>query len=496
VSSHSVASRSAAALLWGAGGAVGKIAGQLVVQITLARMLDPVAFGQYAAVLTVLGLGYILADAGFGSALVQKKELDSTDVSLALGWSLLFACAMALLMIVLAPLLANQFGDATLEPMFRACAVLIPFMIVLNLSSSLLRRDLHMRGIQVIQVISYTFFFGGVATTLAFMGWGVWSLVVGFAAQVIFSLVATYSISRHTLRPRLSGDRALIHFGLKSLANELTAWSMDSLDRFLVGKFWGVFSLGLYSVAFNLSRAPSALLIYVAQSIAFASSSRLQGNLPAVRKGFLVVMTAIALATLPAFSIIAFESETVLHIVYGSKWVNAAPYMTALALSIPLISMGAITAAMLRGTGRAGTELAITILAAIVLFGGFLILRDESLSVAVWVVPLAYLVRLLLLVAAIRNCLQLRLAELLPVFRGAFVLATAGVGVTALVHELPQAAAIGMGILPPLAGCGAILLLLVGGFTWFLGAPLSAMVRERFSKGRLGSTIAWLEGEH
>ena len=42
--------------------------------------------------------------------------------------------------------------------MFRACAVLIPFMIVLNLSSSLLRRDLHMRGIQVIQVISYTFF--------------------------------------------------------------------------------------------------------------------------------------------------------------------------------------------------------------------------------------------------------------------------------------------------------------------------------------------------
>ena len=139
------------------------------------------------------------------------------------------------------------------------------------------------------------------------MGWGVWSLVVGFAAQVIFSLVATYSISRHTLRPRLSGDRALIYFGLKSLANELTAWSMDSLDRFLVGKFWGVFSLGLYSVAFNLSRAPSALLIYVAQSIAFASSSRLQGNLPAVRKGFLVVMTAIALATLPAFSIIAFD---------------------------------------------------------------------------------------------------------------------------------------------------------------------------------------------
>lgn len=497
MSSDSVSSRSTIALLWGVGGSVGKIAGQLLVQITLARILDPVAFGQYAAVLAVVGLGYILADAGFGSALVQKEKLDSSDISLALGWSLLFASTLALLMIVLAPLLAHQFGDASLEPMFQACALLIPFQIVLNLSSSLLRRELHMRGMQIIQVISYTVFFGGVATTLAILGWGVWSLVAGFAAQTLFSLLATYSLARHTLRPRLSGDRSLIYFGLKSLGNELTNWSMDNLDRFLVGKLWGVFSLGLYSVAFNLSKAPSGLLISTAQSIAFASASRLNGNIAAVRKGFLVVMAAIALATLPAFALVAFESETVLHIVYGTKWIKAAPYMTALALSIPLLSMGAITAAILRGTGAVGTELAITVISAIVLFGSFLILRGESLTVAVWTVPLAYLVRFTLLVAAIKNRLQLHITDLLSAFRGPFVLALAGVFVTALLHDLPQVASIGMGIVPPLAGCCAIVLLLLTRFTWFLGSPLSTMIREKFSTGRLGSTIAWLErGKH
>ena len=89
----------------------------------------------------------------------------------------------------------------------------------------------------------------------------------------------------------------------------------------------------------------------MAQSIAFASASRLHGDLAAVRKGFLVVLAAIALATLPLFTLVALESATVLHIVYGAKWVEAAPYMTALAFSIPFISMGAITAAILRGTG-------------------------------------------------------------------------------------------------------------------------------------------------
>lgn len=493
MSTDSISSRSTRAFFWVTGGAVGKVAGQLLVQITLARLLDPVAFGQYAAVLVVYGLGYVLADGGFGSALIQKKEIHSDDVSLALGWSLMFASVIVLLIILLAPLLAHQFGDASLEPLFRVSAILIPFQIVSNLSNSLLRRDLHMKGIQIIQLISYTVCFGGVAIVFAIMGWGAWSLVAGFAAQTIFSLVATYSISRHTLRPRLRGDRTLIHFGLKTMAIDLANWSMGSIDRFLIGKFWGVYSLGLYSVAYNLSRSPAVLLVSASQSIAFASAARLHDNLGAVRKGFLVVLAAIALATIPMFSLAAFESETVLNIVYGTKWIKAAPYMTALAVSIPLFSMGSITAAILRGTGGVGTELRIQLVAGAVLFSSFLILHDVSLDVAVWSVPLAYLVQFLLLLAVVRGRLELRVADMLHSFRGALVLSTAGLCVAALIHDSPQAASIGMGVMPILAGCCAILLLLVFRFTWLLGEPLAALVRAKFSTGRLGTAIVWLE---
>jgi O-antigen/teichoic acid export membrane protein len=493
VTTDSISSRSTNAFIWGMGGAAGKVVGQLLVQITLARILDPVAFGQYAAVLAVFGLGYVLADGGFGSALVQKKEMQSADVSLALGWSLIFAIAMALLIILAAPLLAHQFGDASLEPLFRVCAILLPFQIMSNLSTSLLRRELHMKGIHIIHLISYTVCFGGVAIALAIMGWGVWSLVAGFATQTIFSLVATYSISRHTLRPRLTGDWAIIHFGLKSLATELTSWCMDNLDRFLVGKFWGLYSLGLYSVAFNLSKAPSGLLLYSAQSIAFASASRLQGDLAAVRKGFLVGLAAIALATLPIMTIVAFESEIVLHVVYGAKWIMAAPYMAALAASVPLISMGVIAAAILRGIGGVGTELRILMVAGVVLFSGFLILHNASLAIAAWAVPLAYLVRLLLLLAVIRDRLELSIADILHSFRGAFVLSAAGLCAAALVHGSSQATSIGMEAMPILAGCLIIVLLIASRFTWFLGAPLMAMVRAKFATGRLGPAIVWLE---
>ncbi|MDO8314044.1 MAG: oligosaccharide flippase family protein, partial [Rugosibacter sp.] len=218
MSASNISSRSTTAVFWGVGGAVGKVVGQLIVQITLARILGPETFGQFAVLLSVLSLGGVLADCGFGAALIQKKEIDSSDVSLALGWSLAIAIAIASLISLMAPFLAHQFGDDSLVLMFTVSAFLIIPQAMGNLSTNLLQRDLHMKSIQIIHVFAYTVCFGGVATTLAILGWGGWSLIIAYAVQTVFKVVATYSICRHTLRPRLKGDRALIHFGLKSLA--------------------------------------------------------------------------------------------------------------------------------------------------------------------------------------------------------------------------------------------------------------------------------------
>lgn len=497
MSANNIAARSTVALFWGVGGAFGKIAGQLLVQVTLARILGPETFGQFAVLLAVLSLGGVLADCGFGAALIQKKEINSEDVSLALGWSLSIAVGIATVISLMAPFLAKQFNDESLYWMFTASAFLIIPQALGNLSSNLLQRDLNMKSIQIIHVFSYIVCFGGVATALALLGWGGWSLVIGYGVQTFFKLVATYTICRHTLRPRLRGDRSLIHFGVKSLANDIANWSIDNFDRFLIGRFWGLYSLGLYSVAFNLSKAPSGLLLFAIQNIAFSSAARLQGDMVALRKGFQAVMTAMALTSLPLFAMVAYESATVLHIVYGTKWLNAAPYMTALATAIPLISLGSITAAILRGTGAIGTELRIQIITAVIFFSGLVALNDLDLALAVWMVPSAYLIRLMLLLAVIRNRLKLRLFDILNPFRGALVLTVAGVCATAFLHEMPQMATIGMGVIPLFAGCLTCTLLFLFRFTWFLGPQLDKMICERFSTGYIGSIIIWLQkGRH
>ena len=493
MSVNSIASRSITALFWGVGGAMGKIGGQLIVQITLARILGPESFGQFAVLLAVLSLGGVLADCGFGAALIQKKKITNADIELALGWSLSIAISSAICISLIASFLARQFGDESLTLMFTVSAFLIIPQAMGNLSTNLLQRELNMKSIQLIHVFSYLLCFGGVSTILALKGWGGWSLVIGYAVQTAFKVIATYAICRHTLRPRLWGDPALINFGLKSLSNDLSNWSLDNFDKFLIGKFWGLYPLGLYSVAFNLSKAPSALLVFATQNIAFSSASRLQDDLTVLRKGFQAVITIMALASLPLFAMVAFESTAVLNIIYGPKWIMAAPYMTALAIAIPLMSLGSITAAILRGTGAIGTELCVQISTICVFFGGLIFLRNLPLSMAVWTVPVAYAIRLILLLLVVRDRLNLSPKDLIVPFQGAIVLTTMGVVTTLFVHNLPYALSPAMGLLPLLTGCCMCIFLFLFKFTWFLGSPLSTIIHTKFSSGHAASIIGWLE---
>jgi PST family polysaccharide transporter len=488
----SVATRSARALGWGLVGAVGKIAGQLVIQITLARLLGPLAFGQFAVIVAVLSLGNLFADGGFGSALVQKKDLAEHDISLAFGWTLLLSTIVVVALCVVAPLLAIQFDDPALTPMFRVGAIAIALNAMSNISWSLLSRELHQKSIQVIHIFGYIFGFGCVAILLALLGWNAWSLIIGYMVQTCVTLAAAYLMCRHTLRPRLGGDRSMMRFGLGVTASELSGWFVENFDRLVIGRFWGVLSLGYYSVAFNLSKAPIGQVMFNVRSIAFAAASRLQDELDTLRKGYVAGLSATLLATLPLFAIISLEASEILFLVYGQKWLSAAPYMTALALTVPAIALGSVTGAVLRGTGAVRIELMSLFAAGVVMFAGLLLLRHTALALAVWVVPLAYLTRLGLLAAALRRRLDMRSRDLLTPLGGALGLTASGLIVAVACRVLLEWGDCRVGILPLAAGLGVIATLLLIRLHWFAGAPLLATLRERSPSGRFGALVVWI----
>lgn len=393
----SLAERSIVALGWAYIGVAFKAGAQLVIQISLARILGPQSFGEYSALMIFVTIGWLIADFGFGAALVQRKVLTDDDVGLAVGAVLLLGSLIAIALYTASPWIGGLFGNSRLTPMLKAASILIWLQAFSNISMSLLRRKLDMRKYQLIQQGTYVLGFGGVSLCLALYGAGAWSLLGGYAAQVVSCLVLGYAATRHTLIPRFRGEPAFVRFGLQVAVTNMVNWVVENVDRLLVGRIWGVTPLGLYTVSLNLTRAPVSMVASAVQSVAFAATARGQDNKAGAGIAYRLMVALLSCILLPGFFIVAFHSELIVATVYGGSWDEAAPYLRAFAVASPFIALAAVTGSMLWGLGGVSGELRVQIFVAATLVCLFCIASGMPLSIAVWIIPVVYILRFMLL---------------------------------------------------------------------------------------------------
>lgn len=435
---NELARRSVQAVVWSYVGAIGKVSAQLIIQVFLARMLGPAVFGQYATVLVVIGFGWLFADSGFGSALIQKKVVAEKDVSYALGWVLVFSVISATVIAGLAPFIAVAMGDEALTAPIIACGPIVVLQALSNISLSLLRRELDMKRSQLIQLAAYVLGFGVVATTLAVMGMGVWSLVIGFLVQTLISLLAGYYYVRHTLKPSINGDAQMRQFGISVLGTNLANWAIESLDRVVVGRQWGITALGAYSAASNLSRAPVSLLVASFQPVVFSSASRVQDDASRLRSGFMAVLSLVSVVTFPLAAVLASKADFVVFTLYGNKWNAAGPLFAAFCVALPAYVLLAVAGPTLQAVGSAASEFKVQVFTALVLLGGFMLLASQPLALAIWFVPCIYLMRFLLVYIILSRKILLKHRPAIMTIVGGTTLALVVVLLEQLVRYLTQ----------------------------------------------------------
>lgn len=415
--------RSTTALVWSYTGAGGRAVAQLLIQILLARHLGPEVFGQATAAMFVLSVGWLLAEGGFGAALVQRAHVTDADIAYALGWVLLLSVGAGVLVAVLAGPIALLLGDRGLSSLVLACGLLIPLQAVSNLPASLMRRQLDMKRLQLIQVGGYIVAYGLVGVGLAAAGGGAWSLVVAFGTHSVLVLVCTCACVRLPWRMRLGGDGALRRFGLAVVGTNVANWLIDNVDRLVINRYWGAAALGEYTAASNLSRAPASLLVSSAQSVTLAAASRVQGEKQRVVRGYLAVCGLVWLVCAPLFVWLALHADLMVHTLYGDQWARAAPLFAAFCAGLPFYVLLSVTGPTLWAVGAVRSELKSQVFIAACVLAGYLALVGQPLATAVWLVPAMYALRLLLVYRSLAVRIELSASRMAETLAGGTLLA-------------------------------------------------------------------------
>lgn len=417
-----LAEETLAAFKWNYAGTLFRTVSQLAVGIVLARLLGPEPFGLVAVAWLVLGLGNLIADFGFGAALVQRREISESDIRFVFTVQLLIGLCLTVLVAGSAGLVARVFNEPDVVPVVRALSLVFALQACGQTAASLLRRGLDFRGLQIAQVTSYLLGFLALGIPLAYAGLGVWSLVIGQLAQSLLFAAFLYLRVRHPVRPLFAGKLAFFDFGSKVMGINLLNWSIINIDTFFVGRYFGTIDLGLYNRAYTLMSTSMTSITSVLQAVLFSSYSKIQDQSEALRRGYLASSGMVALIVVPPFAAVAVVPQTVIEGLYGTRWLEAVPLLVPLALATAFRAVMAPAGPLLMGMGMVGRELYVQTFGAVLMVVVMYFTSGISLVVLAWGVFAVYVARCMALVSVALRAVGIGWPEMLVAARGGAVL--------------------------------------------------------------------------
>lgn len=365
--------QAAEGLKWGS---VAKLLGQAVswaVTLVVFRLLTPGDYGLMALSMVLLSIVAGVAEFGLGSSLIQMPALVKRDLARVGGAIAALNIGCCLLIALGAPVFAGLLGDFRLTPILQVLSIQFLLTAIESVPLALAQRRMDFKRLAGIELAATLL---GSATTLllAWLGVGVWALVIGNLAGATLRTVCYVGLGGFVWPSfNISGIGPHIRFGGTITATRLLWQVTYQADILIGGRLFSREGIGLYSVSMHLATLPMTKVMGIINQVAFPAVARLQDELPRLRQRLLDSSRMLALGAIPAMWGISAIAPEFVDVVLGKKWHPAIIALQLVSLVAPLRMLAAVLATALTGIGRADLELRNTLVSAIVLPTAFFI---------------------------------------------------------------------------------------------------------------------------
>ncbi|WP_138432119.1 MOP flippase family protein [Fodinibius saliphilus] len=314
--------------------ATARVVQQLIrfgVIVLLTRLLTPEAFGLIGMIIVITGFVELFSDAGFGAALIQKKNIEERHLSSIFWINVLIGTFLTLIVGASASLVADFYGEPALVNLTRFIALQFFIGSLNTVQQSLLQRKMNFKKLTIVQ-ISTQVISGGIAVGMALTGFGVWSLAWQSLITVGSNSVLLWVLS--PWRPKWIYDgkavKDLLKFSSNLLGFKIINYWSRSADDLLIGRFVGSAGLGIYTRAYSTMLLPISQVTNVLQQVMFPALSKIQDDIQRVKRIYLQANRIIALISMPMMCGLFVVAEPFVISVFGSQWEEVVPVLQIL----------------------------------------------------------------------------------------------------------------------------------------------------------------------
>ena len=334
-----------------------------IVGLVLARLLSPEEYGLIGIVtiFTTILLGVV--DSGFSSSLIRKQEVKEEDYNTLFFFNLAVSIVMFALLFMVAPWIARFFERPQLVNLVRVMGLLLILQAISIVQNTILSRRIDFKTKTKASVISAVSS-GVLGISMAFLGFGVWSLVAQQLSRQFIYSICLWVFNRWWPKLRVSLDslRYMWGFGWKLLVSGLLDNVWKELYQTVVGKFYSPATLGQYSRAKEYSSIFSHNLTTIVQRVSYPVLSQVQDDkermVSAYRRVIKTTMFVTAIILIPMGAI----AEPFIYCLIGPQWHQASTFLPLICISMSFYPLHAINLNMLKVQGRTDIFLYLEIL--------------------------------------------------------------------------------------------------------------------------------------
>ena len=267
----------------------------------------------------------LVTSVGMSSAVVQHPNLTERHKNVAQTIALVIAFIFLGGIWGGAEAIGQLLGSERLIEVLPYMAAIIWLGTVSSVSRGLLMRDMNFKQLMIIDFTSHVFAYALVSLSLAFLGYGIWSLVLGTLAGSLVTSVWLIIAAPIRYRPRLSKTEVteLGTFSTGMALNNLIGFMSAKSCDVMIGKYMGDFSLGLYSKASTTANLPFMKIALTISSVMFSAYSSIQNDRELLKTQFLKAIRLVSATSIPVLLGLAVSANYVILGLFGEQWGGA-----------------------------------------------------------------------------------------------------------------------------------------------------------------------------
>lgn len=338
-----------------------------IVGLVLARLLSPDEYGLIGICLIFTTVLNGIVDSGFSNALIRKKKVTDEDYNTMFTTNMAISIVLYVLLFISAPLVSDFFHRIELTALVRVTGLIL-FLNALSITQvTILTKNIDFKTKTKASLVS-AIISGVIGIAMAFMGYGVWSLVAQQLSKQLLYTLCLWVLSKWWPKFTFYKDsfKYMWGFGWKLLASGILNNVWNQLYQVVIGRCYTSSTLGHYTRANEYASIFSSNLTLIVQRVSYPVLAEIQDDKERMVQGYRKVIKITMFVTAVCMISLGAVSEPLIYTLIGTKWLEAATYLPLICISMSLYPLHAINLNILQVLGRSDIFLYLEILKKIV----------------------------------------------------------------------------------------------------------------------------------